>query len=205
LDFLNSSTGRHQWKGHAIEGSLMEGRRLWLWTAARWMGSWRGGGGGDHRRGWDERGRIWEVLLAWLGTEGGRRWGSPSWIELLPAPATSAEATGPRLHLGWSSPLPMSVAQKVRPCVSSTDQCPLAFSSTAEDSTAVSSTTIERLAPHMQKPPRSPPASRLTRSCLQPPPLRRARQKKHGKAATGAHCAVIGEIPGHAYLCDQRY
>ena len=145
------------------------------------MGSWRGARGGDHRRGWDERGRIWEVLLAWLGTEGGRGWGSLSWIELPPAPATSAEATGPRLHLGWSSPLPMSVAQKVRPCVSSVDQCPLAFSSTAEDSAAVSSTTIERLAPHMQKPLRSPPASRLTRSCLQPPPLRRARQKNTGK------------------------
>jgi hypothetical protein len=35
--------------------------------------------GGDHGRGGADRGRIWEALLAWPGTEGGRGWGSPSW------------------------------------------------------------------------------------------------------------------------------
>jgi hypothetical protein len=182
----------------------MEGRILWSWTVARWMGSPRGARGGDHGRGRDEWGRIWEALLAWPGTEGGRGWGSPSWIELPSAPATSAEAMGARLHLGWSSPLPRPAAQKVRPCVSFVDRCPLASSSTTEDSATISSTGIERLTPRMQKPLRPPPAPRLTCSRLQPPPLRRAR-KKHGKAATRAHCAAIGEILGRAYLRDQRY
>jgi hypothetical protein len=43
------------------------------------MGSRRVAWGGEHGRGRDERGRIWEALLAWPGTEGGRGCGSPSW------------------------------------------------------------------------------------------------------------------------------
>jgi hypothetical protein len=40
-----------------------------------------GSAGRGHGRGWDEPGRIWEALLAWLGTgrEGDRVWGRPSW------------------------------------------------------------------------------------------------------------------------------
>jgi hypothetical protein len=126
------------------------------------------------------------------GGESGRRcwrgWGlrevadgAPIVDRASPAPSTSVEAMGARLHLGWSSPLPRLAAHKVRLCVSSADRCPLASSSTAEDSATVSSTAIERLAPRMQKPLRPPPAPRLTRSCFQPPPLRRARQKNTGK------------------------
>jgi hypothetical protein len=79
LDLLNSSTGRCRWKVCAIEGSPMEGRRLRSWTGARWMGLRRVARGGEHERGRDERGRIWEALLAWPGTEGGHGCGSPSW------------------------------------------------------------------------------------------------------------------------------
>jgi hypothetical protein len=43
------------------------------------MGSRRVAWGGEHGRGRDERGRIWEALLAWPGTEGGHGCGSPSW------------------------------------------------------------------------------------------------------------------------------
>jgi hypothetical protein len=79
LDFLNSSTGQRRWKVRAIEGSLMEGRKLRSWTGARWMGSQRVARGGEHGGGGDERGRIWEALLAWSGTEGGHECGSPLW------------------------------------------------------------------------------------------------------------------------------
>lgn len=60
-------------------------------------------------------------------------------IELPPASATTAEATGAHIHRGWS-PLPRLTAQKLQPRASTADRCPPTSSSTTEDSVATSCT-----------------------------------------------------------------
>jgi hypothetical protein len=96
LDFLNSSTGRRRWKGRAIEGSPMEGRRLWSWTTARWMGSPRGARRGDHGRASTSPGHQ---------RRSHGRAPSPR-MELSPASASSAEGTTVCLLRGSMSPRP---------------------------------------------------------------------------------------------------